>query len=49
LVSASGGAKSIQHFSLFFQTFQMSKNNILIIGDGMGWEMTRSSAIYSQV
>ena len=27
----------------------MSKNNILIIGDGMGWEMTRSSAIYNQV
>jgi alkaline phosphatase len=27
----------------------MAKNNILIIGDGMGWEMTRSSAIYNQV
>ena len=27
----------------------MAKNNILIIGDGMGWEMARSSAIYNQV
>jgi alkaline phosphatase len=27
----------------------MAKNNILIIGDGMGWEMTRSAAIYNQV
>ncbi|MDI9406600.1 MAG: alkaline phosphatase [Chitinophagaceae bacterium] len=27
----------------------MSKNIILIIGDGMGWEMTRASAIYNQV
>ena len=27
----------------------MAKNVILIIGDGMGWEMARSSAIYNQV
>jgi len=27
----------------------MSKNIILIIGDGMGWEMSRASAIYKQV
>ena len=27
----------------------MAKNIILIIGDGMGWEMARSSAIYNQV
>ena len=27
----------------------MTKNTILIIGDGMGWEMTRASAIYNQV
>jgi len=27
----------------------MAKNIILIIGDGMGWEMTRASAIYKQV
>ena len=27
----------------------MAKNNILIVGDGMGWEMARSAAIYNQV
>ncbi|WP_341885510.1 alkaline phosphatase [Synechococcus sp. UW140] len=27
----------------------MAKNVILIIGDGMGWEMARSAAIYNQV
>ena len=27
----------------------MAKNNILIVGDGMGWEMTRSASIYNQV
>jgi alkaline phosphatase len=27
----------------------MAKNIILIIGDGMGWEMARSGAIYNQV
>ena len=27
----------------------MAKNNILIVGDGMGWEMSRSAAIYNQV
>jgi len=27
----------------------MAKNTILIIGDGMGWEMARSGAIYNQV
>jgi alkaline phosphatase len=27
----------------------MAKNVILIIGDGMGWEMSRASAIYSQI
>ena len=27
----------------------MAKNTILIIGDGLGWEMARSSAIYNQV
>jgi len=27
----------------------MAKNVILIIGDGMGWEMSRASAIYNQV
>jgi alkaline phosphatase len=27
----------------------MAKNIVLIIGDGMGWEMSRASAIYSQI
>ena len=27
----------------------MAKNVILVIGDGMGWEMARSAAIYNQV
>jgi alkaline phosphatase len=27
----------------------MAKNVILLIGDGMGWEMSRASAIYSQI
>ena len=27
----------------------MAKNVILIIGDGMGWEMARAAAIYNQV
>jgi alkaline phosphatase len=27
----------------------MAKNNILIVGDGMGWEMARSAAIFNQV
>jgi alkaline phosphatase len=27
----------------------MAKNTIIMIGDGMGWEMTRAAAIYKQI
>jgi len=27
----------------------MAKNTIIMIGDGMGWEMARAAAIYKQI
>ena len=27
----------------------MAKNTIIMIGDGMGWEMARAAAIYQQI
>ena len=27
----------------------MAKNTIIMIGDGMGWEMTRAAEIYKQI
>jgi alkaline phosphatase len=27
----------------------MAKNTIIMIGDGMGWEMTRAAAVYQQI
>lgn len=27
----------------------MAKNVILMIGDGMGWEMARAAAVYNQI